>query len=594
MSKVPAHPEAFPHPWLRSISALEWAALPDRTRAVWTECLASGELNLTTSLLDRHVDAGRGATVAVVAPTAESRDSRNHTYQELLDLTARFASGLSALGVGPGDRVLVLGDSTLEAYVTLLACLRTGATWSFAGADHDPVALAHRLSQITPSVVVLATAAGTAGSANASAVLERAFEVADWRPRALVVAGSPERMGAAAATSWSDLLTAVAEPAAPTSLPGSHPGWVCYSAGTQGDPRGFVRRIAVYAVGLHRTVGDVLRLQRGNVVTSDCLPGSAMGDAALFGSLLAGLTFMPVTGSMASRGAEGAPTAPAATALITRPHAVDELLGATPGAQHATTVFLSGEAARSRVVRRSLETLAGRTVRLYWRAEDGFPLQLGSGQAAESAVPGWRHRPLVSGSTYAELDVVGFPPPDLLAGVDAAGQLRITSEPPARARATGDVVLVDDDGRATVVGRLEDLGREPAVIDQLLQVEDLVEQFPGVCEVAVVHGPPTEPRIRAFVVLDRRTGPDAVALEAIRARVTDQVAHADVVGITRLPRTRSGSILRRTLRDLLVGRDIPVPLSLSEVGVLDDVRAAISARTAGIDVVSPGAEEAAL
>ncbi len=598
--------------WLDAASAVAWDTPPsiglDDSAAPLYRWFSDGALNTSVNALDRHVEAGRGDRVAIYydSPVTDSR--RAITYTELRDDVARFAGVLAGLGVGVGDRVLLYLPMIPEAVVAMLATARLGAVHSVVFGGFAPAELAVRIDDALPTVVVSATC-GIEGSRviEYTPLLREALALATHRPDAVVIKQRPQAAASLVAgdVDW-DAAMSTAVPHGPVPVGATDPLYILYTSGTTGRPKGVVRDNGGHAVAMAWSFANVYGMGPDDVWWAASDVGWVVGHSYIvYAPLIAGASTVLYEGKPV-----GTPDAGAfwrviarygVNALFTAPTAIRAIKKEDPDAallaEHdissLRTLFLAGERLDPDTYAWASEHLGIPVVDNWWQTETGWPIA--------SNLRGLEPMPIKAGSPtvpvpgYDVRIVDGFGE-EVDAGQDGAIVIRLPLPPGTLPTlwgdderyvdsylrtfdgyyTTGDGGYVDEDGYVFVMGRTDDVINVAGHRLSTGAMEAVVASHPFVAECAVigVHDELKGQIPRAFVVLKAGAVIDPDLLQqqvvaAVRHEIGPVAALKEVVVVPALPKTRSGKILRRTMRGIADGRPEPVPSTIEDVRVLD-------------------------
>jgi propionyl-CoA synthetase len=607
--------------WTAAAGAVDWFTPP--TRALrqdspheWT-WFPGGELNLSVNALDRHVDAGRGDAVALRYDSAMTGTKKSYTYVELRDRVATFAGALRELGVGVGDRVLLYLPMTPEAVIAMLACARLGAIHSVVFGGFAATELAVRIEDARPTVLVTSSGGIEPGrTVEYLPIVRRALEVAPGIVREVVVRARESVAGRAAdfegtadAVRWHDWddLVADAEPADPVAVASDHPLYVLYTSGTTGSPKGIVRDTGGYAVALAWAMRNIYDIGPGDTMFTASDVGWVVGHSFIvYGPLLAGATTVLYEGKpvgtpdagafwriVAEYGVKAMFTAPTALRAIRRVDPDLEELAAYD-ISRLETLFLAGERLDPETWHWANEGLHAPIVDHWWQTETGWPicavprgLDPLTPKAGSTAVPmpGYDVRILdAKGRDVATPGVEGnlalrLPlPPGTLLGVwgseERFRQGYLEAFPGYYA--TGDAGHIDEDGYVFVMGRTDDVINVAGHRLSTGSLEEVLTMHPAVAECAVigVHDALKGQRAAGFVTLKahERIDPEQLRVELValvREHVGPVAAFRDVTVLDRLPKTRSGKILRKTMRQIVDEEPYKIPATIEDPAVLE-------------------------
>lgn len=616
--------------WLEAARAIDWVAPPvtaldERGEHDW-RWFPGGTLNVSANALDRHVDAGRGEQTALVHDSAVTDTVRRFTYRELRDRVARFAGALRDRGVVAGDRVLVYCPMVPEAAIAMLACARIGAIHSVVFGGFAANELAVRIRDAQPRVIVTSS-----GGIEPTRVVEylplvrRALELcgeADSGVETVIVHDRPEVPGSAAdhdgtaGVAWVDWVAAeaAAAPADPVPLAADHPLYILYTSGTTGSPKGVVRDSGGYAVALAWTLEHVFDLHAGETIFTGSDVGWVVGHSFIvYGPLLAGATTVLYEGKpvgtpdpgafwrvVSDHGAKVLYTAPTALRAIRREDPGLELLRRYD-ISSLRALFVAGERMDPETWHWARDGLGVPVVDNWWQTETGWSicanplgveeLEMRPGSTTVP-MPGYDVRvldgagaditaPGVEGNLAIRLPL----PPGALLSVWGSRQRFVDSYLSAFPGyyATGDAGRFDEDGYLTVLGRTDDVINVAGHRLSTGALEEVLTEHPAVAECAVI-GVADElkgQRAAGFVTLKHGAteAPEAVAADLVRLvreRIGPVAAFRDVTVVERLPKTRSGKILRKTMRQIVDGEEYAVPATIEDPAVIDQLVAALS------------------
>ena len=620
-----ADPEGF---WLDAARAIDWTVAPTRALddadAPLYRWFPDGVLNTAHNCLDRHVDAGRGDEPALVHDSAMTGQVTRFTYAQLRDEVAALAGALAARGVGKGDRVLVYLPMIPQAPIAMLACARLGAVHSVVFGGFAPRELAARIDDATPDVVLTCTG-GIEPKRRVEylpAVAE-ALELASRPVRTVLVHAREgfetalEDVSARGGAAWEDWGAAVAgaEPAACVDVAATDPLYVLYTSGTTGRPKGVVRDNGGHAVALRWTMENIYDVGPDQAMCTASDVGWVVGHSYIvYGPLLAGATTVMYEGKpvgtpdagafwrlIEDHGVRSFFTAPTAQRAIRKADPEGEMLKAHD-LSSLTHFFAAGERLDPETQRWIEGLLEMPVIDHWWQTETGWaiaanpvglqelPVKVGS---ASVPSPGFDLVVLdglgeeVPAGTEGNIAVRLPLPPGTLPTLWGADQRYVDSYLSAFPGhyATGDSGVVDQDGYVFVLGRTDDVINVSGHRLSTGVLEAALAAHPAVAECAVIGlvDPIKGQRPSGYVVLTSgvavpEPGSEAEAelLDALRQAVRREVGPVadfrDVVVVEALPKTRSGKILRKTLRQMADGEDYTVPSTIEDASVLEQLQ----------------------
>jgi propionyl-CoA synthetase len=602
--------------WLEAAEGVDWTrrstrALDD-SRPPFYRWFPDGELNTCVNALDRHVAAGRGDQAALLYDSPVTGTTARLSYADLLDQVSRFAGVLRGLGVSRGDRVVLYMPMVPEAVVAMLACARLGAVHSVVFGGFAPKELAVRIDDARP-VVVVSASCGIEPSRVVpyKPMLDRALELTGERPRAVVVLQRPEQeaeMLPGRDLDWADVMAGAA-PVDAVPVAATDPLYVLYTSGTTGRPKGIVRDNGGHAVAMRWSMEQVYGIGPGDVWWAASDVGWVVGHSYIvYAPLITGATSVLYEGKpvgtpdagafwrvVSDYGVKALFTAPTAFRAVKKEDP-DAALLARHDVSSLECLFLAGERLDPDTYAWATEKVGVPVVDNWWQTETGWPICANlRGLAPLPLKPGSPSVP-VPGYDVQVLDANGQPAP---AGADGAICLGLPLPPGTLPTLwgdddryvasylsaypghylTGDGGHVDEDGYLYVMGRTDDVINVAGHRLSTGTMEAVLAGHPAVAECAVVgvHDDLKGQVPRGFVVLKAGVPdePERVAAELVQA-VRDQVGpvaalrRVDVVPA--LPKTRSGKILRRTMREIADGHDPAVPSTIDDPSVLETLR----------------------
>ena len=604
-------PSAF---WLAQADAIDWTVAPtvglDDSRAPLYRWFPDGELNTCANALDRHVAAGRGDRVALQYDSPLTGSARAITYADLLHEVALFAGVLADLGVGRGDRVLLYLPMIPEAVIAMLACARLGAVHSVVFGGFAPAELASRIDDAEPRVIVTASCGiEPARLVEYKPLVDEALRLARHAPTATVVLQRPQVQAAMGArdVDWHERMAA-AVPHDPVPVRATDPLYILYTSGTTGRPKGVVRDNGGHAVAMAWSFANVYGMGPDDTWWAASDVGWVVGHSYIvYAPLICGATSVLYEGKpvgtpdagafwrvVSEHGVAGLFTAPTAIRAIKKEDP-DGALARGYDLTRLRTLFLAGERLDPDTYHWATDRLGVPVVDNWWQTETGWPIA--------ANLRGLEPMPIKPGSPTVvvpgyDVHVVDAEGNDVPAGADGAIVIRLPLPPGALPTlwgddqryvdsylsaypgcyTTGDGGFVDEDGYIYVMGRTDDVINVAGHRLSTGSMEAVVAAHPQVAECAVI-GVQDELKgqvPRAFVVLKAGAEADPVVLQqeivaAIRDQIGPVAALKQVVVVPGLPKTRSGKILRRTMRGIADGRPEPVPSTIEDPGVLEAI-----------------------
>ena len=605
-------PEGF---WLAAAEDIDWIRKPTRalddSRAPLYRWFPDGELNTAYNALDRHVESGRGEQTALIYDSPVTGSKASYTYAELRDRVATFAGALASLGVGKGDRVIIYMPMVPEAIVAMLGCARIGAIHSVVFGGFAPKELAARVEDAQPKVIVAASCGiEPTRVVEYKPIIDEALTTTAHQPDRVVMLQRETARAEMTArdVDWQELV-ADAVPADPVPVAATDPLYILYTSGTTGKPKGVVRDTGGHAVALAWSMRNVYDVSPGDVWWTASDVGWVVGHSYIvYGPLLIGATTVLYEGKPV-----GTPDAGAfwrviaehgATALFTAPTALRAIKKMDPGAAELAnydlsafrTLFMAGERLDPETYHWAHDKLGVPVIDHWWQTETGWPIAANPrGLETMPVKPGSATMP-VPGYDVQILDQQGEQVP---AGQEGAIAIKLPLPPGTLPTLwgdddryvesylsrydgyylTGDSGYIDSDGYLFVMGRTDDVINVAGHRLSTGSIEAALATHPAVAECAVigVYDALKGQVPRGFVVL--KSGVDVEEgtlhdelVEAVRRDIGPVAAFRDVSVVDALPKTRSGKILRKTMRGIADGRDETVPSTIEDASVLDSLR----------------------
>ena len=609
-----ADPQGF---WSEAAELIDWFSRPttvlDDSRPPFYRWFTGGRLNVCYNALDRHVVQGRADQTALIYDSPVTGSQRTFTYAELLDLVARFAGVLRDLGVGKGDRVVVYMPMVPEAVVAMLACARIGAVHSVVFGGFAPAELAARIEDAEPKVVVSASCGIEPSRVVAyKPMLDEAISRSAHKPDHCVILQreqQPCELGERD-LDWKQVMNpdAVA-PAECVPVEATDPLYVLYTSGTTGKPKGIVRDSGGYAVALRWSMTNLYGVQPGEVWLCGSDVGWVVGHSYIvYAPLLTGATTILFEGKpvgtpdagvywrmIEEHGVVSAFTAPTAIRAIKKQDPEGTLIE-DYDITSLRTLFLAGERLDPDTWRWATEHLDVPVIDNWWQTETGWPIATNPvGIALLDIKPGSPTLPTV-GYDVQILDETGKP---VEPGTEGAICLKLPMPPGTLPTLwqdddryvssylsafdgyylSGDGGYLDEDGYVYVMGRTDDVLNVAGHRLSTGSLEEALSGHPSVAECAVIGvNDPLKGQVpRALVVLKAGVDLDEAGREElvaqlvrrVRAEVGAVAALRQVDVVEALPKTRSGKILRKTMRQMADGQEAMVPSTIEDRSVLD-------------------------
>ena len=605
-------PERF---WGEAAQAIDWMT-------PWTRVLndsnppfyrwfAGAKLNTCYNAVDRHVEAGRGDQPAIIHDSPVTGSTATLSFRELQDRVARFAGALRNQGVDYGDRVIVYMPMVPEAVIAMLACARIGAVHSVVFGGFAANELAHRIDDCQPKVVVSASCGIEPGRIVAyKPLLDHALELAKHRPAGCIVLQrrtQTAELTAGRDLSWDDAM-AGASPAPCVPVAATDPLYILYTSGTTGQPKGIVRDNGGHAVAMAWSMRNVYGMEPGEVFWAASDVGWVVGHSyVVYGPLINGNTTVVYEGKPVGTPDPGAFWRVIAdhrvSVMFTAPTAFRAIRKEDPAAAHIgrydlsrfRTLFLAGERCDPDTLTWAEEKLGVPVIDHWWQTETGWaiaancrglepmPVKPGSPTVA---VPGYDVQILNEEGEQAAPDQIGniairLPlPPGTLSGLwkaDDRFRESYLSHYPGY-YLTGDAGMKDTDGYLHIMSRIDDVINVAGHRLSTGAIEEVLAAHPCVAECAVfgiadaIKG---QVPCGLVVLKDGTSENHELINNALIAKVRDEigaVASFKQVGIVnRLPKTRSGKILRGVMRKIADGEEYRPPATIDDPDILVEI-----------------------
>jgi propionyl-CoA synthetase len=609
-------PEGF---WSEAASDLEWSrpwsSVLDESDPPFYEWFSGGEINTCFNALDRHCDAGRGEQAALIYDSPVTDQVRVFSYSELRDEVARFAGAIAHRGVGRGDRVIIYMPMIPEAVIAMLACARIGAIHSVVFGGFASKELAARVIDADPKLVISATC-GIEGQRVIPYVplLEKALELAGASQLPCIVVSRPQlplEDPSLNATTWEDAMRE-AGPVGCEAVAATDPLYILYTSGTTGQPKGVVRPNGGHAVALDWTMGNIYNVRPGDVYWAASDIGWVVGHSYIvYAPLLHGCTTILYEGKPIGTPDAGAFwrvieqhrvkclfTAPTAFRAIRREDPRGELL-AQYDISSLDTLFLAGERCDPDTLQWAEKKLQVPVIDHWWQTETGWPMAANpmgiepypvKAGSPTVAVPGYDIRVLdeegeavPAGETGNIVVKLPLPPgtlPTLWGNRQRYHDTYLSRYPGYYL--TGDAGVLDEEGYLWVMSRIDDVINvaghrlSTGALEEALATNDCVAE----CAVIGVEDKLKGEMPLGFVVLNSGTRVDEAELKkdliaTVRSQVGPIATPRDILIVARLPKTRSGKILRGTMRKIADRQEYRMPATIEDPAVLAEIEEAL-------------------
>ena len=626
-------PEVF---WRKQAELIKWYEFPETILSQdehgFFRWFAGGKLNTSYLALDAQIEDGRGNQLALIYDSPVTNSQRKFTYTELRDEVAVFAGGLKNLGVGKGDRVIIYMPMVAEAVISMLACARLGAVHSVVFGGFAPHELAVRINDAKPKVLVTASCGiEFTNVIEYKPLVDRALEIAEFAPEKTVVLQRPQaeaEMQSGRDYDWVKLVNQ-AEPVEPVPVEATDPLYILYTSGTTGLPKGVVRDNGGHAVALKYSMKAVYNTDPGDVYWAGSDVGWVVGHSYIvYAPLLHGCTTIVYEGKPVRTPDAGAfwrvISEHKVNTFFTAPTAFRAVKKEDPEAKlkklydigSLRTLFLAGERLDPPTYEWLKEILKEDSdegipvVDHWWQTETGWaicsnpmgiephPVKNGSPTVP---MPGYNvHvlddegntcKPGETGNIVIHLPLPPSCLPTLWNDNDRFKQSYLSRYDGYYL--TGDEGIKDEDDYIFVMGRTDDVINVAGHRLSTGEMEELIAGHPAVAECAVTG---IDDELRGQVPVGFVVLKDGVEMsqEQMQNELVDiirrdigAVAYFRQSGIVkRLPKTRSGKILRKTIRKLAVETEVSVPPTIDDPVILDEIRDVMRERGIGQYAVS--------
>ena len=611
-------PEEF---WGEAAKGIDWEKtwdkVLDKQDDLTYRWFTGGRLNTCYNAVDRHVERGRGEQAAIIYDSAVTDTKRTISYAELLDEVSVFAGALAANGVGKGDRVIVYMPMIPQAIVAVLACARLGAVHSVVFGGFAAAELATRIDDAQPTAIVSASCGiEPTRIVEYKPLLDEAIDLSSHKPSRCIIFQRPQAEASLVDgrdVDWNEAV-AGAEPHGCVTVEATDPLYLLYTSGTTGQPKGIVRDNGGHAVALHWSMKNIYGVEPGEVYWAASDIGWVVGHSyIIYGPLLHGNTTVLFEGKPVGTPDAGAFwrvasehkvaamfTAPTAFRAIKQQDPDGKLIG-NYDLSGFRTLFLAGERCDPDTLHWAEDKLGVPVIDHWWQTETGWAiaancvgielLTVKAGSVGPAA-PGWDVRALdSSGNDVAPGDVGAIAcklplPPGTLPGLWNAQQrfhdAYLTTFPGYYE--TGDAGFIDEDGYIHVMSRTDDVINVAGHRLSTGAIEEVLAAHPDVAECAVIGAADALKGQLPLGFLVLKAGVDrdpadivAETVAMVREQVGPVAVFKKATVVARLPKTRSGKILRGTMRCIADGEEYRMPATIEDPATLGEIADALQA-----------------
>jgi len=616
-------PEAF---WEEAAKDVAWYELWDRVfdpyAGQYGRWFSGARCNTAYNCLDRNVEAGRGDQLALIYDSPMTGTTRRYTYSEMTTEVAVLAGVLKDMGVAQGDRVVIYMPMIPEAAFAMLACARIGAVHSVVFGGFAANELATRIDDCTPKAVLAASCGLEPGRTVAyKPLLDQAIALAEHKPAAVLMLQRPEceaPMQRGRDFDWAEQVAigrAENRLASCASVAATDPLYILYTSGTTGAPKGVVRDNGGHMVALKWSMPNIYNVRPGEVFWSASDVGWVVGHSyIIYAPLLHGATTVMYEGKPV-----GTPDAGAfwrviadheVSVMFTAPTAFRAIKKEDPRGlltDHYDmslfrALFLAGERADPETIKWAEEKLRVPVIDHWWQTETGWsicanpiglermPVKLGSSSVP---MPGWDLRVLDEAGNEVKPGVTGtiaaklpLPPSCLPTLWNADARFRDSYLSSFDGYyTTSDAGYIDEDGYVFIMARTDDVINVAGHRLSTGQMEEVVVQHPDVAEAAVIGiADDLKGQLPAgFIILNSGVNrpPEEIENEVVshvRETIGPVAAFKTVMTVPRLPKTRSGKVLRGTIRAMADKTDWKMPATIDDPAILDEIQSALQAK----------------
>ena len=609
-------PEAF---WMKAADHIDWDRAPsfalDARKAPLYEWYPDAMVNTCYNAVDRHVIAGKGAQAAIIYDSPITGQKDTISYADLRDKTARLAGALRTRGITKGDRVIIYMSMVPEAIVAMLACTRIGAIHSVVFGGFAAHELAVRIDDAKPKAILATSCGIEPGRVIAyKPLIDAAIEQSEHSPETVVILQREQQTAALEHSrdcDW-DAVQKGVEPAECVPVEGMHPAYILYTSGTTGAPKGVVRPTAGHLVALHWSMKNIYNVDPGDVFWAASDVGWVVGHSYIcYAPLIHGNTTIVFEGKpvgtpdagtfwrvMSEHNVRSFFTAPTAFRAIKREDPKGEFK-AKYDLSGLRALYLAGERADPDTINWAQDLLGVPVIDHWWQTETGWtiagnplgiealPIKVGSPSVA---MPGYEVHILDEAGNRQPENTLGaiaiklpLPPGTLptLWNADERYRASYLNTFPGYYE-TGDAGIIDEDGYLYIMARTDDVINVAGHRLSTGAMEEVLANHPDVAECAVIG---VSDQLKGqlplgFLCLSNgvnRPHSEIVAecVQMMRDVIGPVAAFKLAVVIKRLPKTRSGKILRATMVKIADSETFKMPATIDDPDILDEIKEAL-------------------
>ena len=602
--------------WRQKAELIHWYKFPKKILSQdddgFHRWYADGELNTSYLALDYHVSQGRGEQTAIIYDSPVTNTIEKITYKELTEQVALFAGGLQELGVEKGDRVVIYMPMVPQAAVAMLACARLGAIHSVVFGGFAPHELAIRIEDAEPKVIISASCGIEVNKVLPyKPLLDSAIEQSSHKPAHCVILQRPQvkaAMQSGRDLDWHQVI-ASASPAAPVPVKGTDPLYILYTSGTTGKPKGVVRDNGGHAVALRYSMETVYGVEAGDVYWAASDVGWVVGHSYIvYAPLLTGCTTIIYEGKPVKTPDAGAFWRVCAEhgvkTMFTAPTAYRAVRKEDPEAEYLKKydlsklqrLYLAGERLDPPTYHWLKEKTGLPLIDHWWQTETGWPIAANpvglemmetKPGSATVPVPGYNIKILDETGEILDTDENGYVaiqlplPPGCLPTIwgDTERFKNSYLSQFSGYYVSGDGGYIDEDGYLFIMGRTDDVINVAGHRLSTGEMEEIVASHHAVAECAVIG---IKDQLKGQLPMGLVVLKDGVDVEhsviqhelvqLVREQIGAIACFHNAVIVERLPKTRSGKILRKVLRQIGDGQNYTVPSTIDDPAILDEIK----------------------
>ncbi|MDA0262429.1 MAG: propionyl-CoA synthetase [Proteobacteria bacterium] len=610
-------PQSF---WAEAAEDIQWSRKWDKvlddSRAPYYRWFAGAEVNTCYNAVDFHVEQGRGSQAAIIYDSPVTDTIQRITYQELRDQVARCAGVLHGLGVTRGDRVILYMPMVPETAYAMLACARLGAIHSVVFGGFASNELATRINDAKPKVIISASCGIEPGRVVAyKPLLDEAIEIASHKPSGCIILQRPEEQASLVAgrdVDWGEAMAAASLFEECVAVAATDPLYILYTSGTTGVPKGVVRDNGGHLVALKWSMKNVYGVDPGEVYWAASDVGWVVGHSYIvYAPLFHGCTTILYEGKPVGTPDPGAfwrvISQHKVSVMFTAPTAFRAIKQQDPAGDYVKqhdlsnfrTLFLAGERSDPYTLQWAERNLGVPVIDHWWQTETGWPIAancVGLGTlpvkhgSPTKAVPGYdvrvvdeKAREVAAGETGAIVIKLPLPPGCLptLWNNDTGYESSYLEKFPGYYQ-TGDAGYCDEDGYLYIMSRTDDIINVAGHRLSTGGMEEVLASHPDVAECAVIGvADQLKGQIPVgFVVLNAGIDRDSEVVvgelvKLMRDKIGPVASFRTAAVIKRLPKTRSGKILRGTMRRIADSEPYKMPATIDDPAILDEIAEAL-------------------